>query len=479
MAWPGLNAHSLPVISTGSDASLTQVLEETVRSVGHLHLVTVTGVDEAICRAGQERVGLVLIHQVEGEDASEAARLIRGLSAGGRKAAVIVLSDRHRAGEALMLLRLGAVEYLSRPLDLNRIAYLIDSLTLESRYAAPRTAVVPVEDAGLVRHTIDGENFLYMATTGMGRLMKQINRVASRDATILLGGETGTGKTQLARLIHDLSGRRGEPFHVVNCGALSAALIESEMFGHVRGAFTGADRDHTGKFQVVGRGTLLLDEVDSLPPALQAKLLRVVENRLFEPVGSNRTVPMRARLIAASNRSLDQEVAAGRFRADLFYRLNVVHFELPPLRQRDEIVLPLAEEFAAESAGRCGRPAPAIDARAARALKGYSWPGNIRELRNVIERAVALCDGDRIEFDDLPDPVRATERARPPVRVVDESPAPEAEGTLSEFKEVVELTRIRDALRKHDNNRLRAAAELGISRMTLYTKLHKYGLMSG
>ena len=167
--------------------------------------------------------------------------------------------------------------------------------------------------------------------------MEQVRRVAALETTILLGGETGTGKTRLARLIHELSPRRDLPFLVVNCGALSTTLIESELFGHVKGAFTGADRDHIGKFAEVGRGTLLLDEIDSLPPALQAKLLRAVEERLFEPVGSNSSLPVQARLIAASNRALDQEAAANRFRSDLYYRLNVISFTLPPLRDRRDI----------------------------------------------------------------------------------------------------------------------------------------------
>jgi DNA-binding NtrC family response regulator len=313
----------------------------------------------------------------------------------------------------------------------------------------------------------------------MGKLMEQIARVAPRDASILLGGETGTGKTRLARLIHELSGRRTEPFLVVNCGALSASLIESEMFGHARGAFTGADRDHVGKFQAVGRGTLLLDEVDSLPPVLQAKLLRVVEERVFEPVGSNKSQPMRARLIAASNRSLGQDVADGRFRSDLYYRLNVVNFELPPLRERDGIVPHLAGSFAAEFAARFGRPAPTIDAAALRVLEAHDWRGNIRELRNVIERAVALCEGDRIGLDDLPDALRPAE---PAGLAAPDPVGPRAlpiNGTLTQSKEVAEQARIRDALDKNENNRLRAAAELGISRMTLYKKLHKYGLMGG
>src|SRR5262245_17871095 len=175
---------------------------------------------------------------------------------------------------------------------------------------------------------------LYNGGAGMDRLMEQVVRVAPQETTVLLTGATGTGKTRLAGVIHELSPRRAEPFLIVQCGALAPALIESELFGHVRGAFTGADRERTGKVQAAGQGTLLLDEIDALAPAQQAKLLRVVEERVFEPVGSNRTVPVRARLIAATNQNLEAEVTAGRFRKDLYYRLNVVGFDLPPLRER-------------------------------------------------------------------------------------------------------------------------------------------------
>src|SRR5208283_1161626 len=196
------------------------------------------------------------------------------------------------------------------------------------------------------------------------------------------------GKTRLARMIHELSLRRDGPFLVIDCGALSAGLIESEMFGHVRGAFTGADRDRSGKLAQVGRGTLLLDEIDALPVELQAKLLRVVEQRVFEPVGSNHPQALVARLIAASNRDLDQEVAAGRFRPDLYYRLNVVGLELPPLRSEPERVPALANQFVAELAARSGRRAHAVADQAMRLLQEHDWPGNVRELHNVIERAI-------------------------------------------------------------------------------------------
>jgi two-component system response regulator HydG len=290
-------------------------------------------------------------------------------------------------------------------------------------------------------------------------------------------GETGTGKTRLARLLHDLSPRRAAPFRVVNCGALAGDLIESEMFGHVKGAFTGADRERPGKFAEAGEGTLLLDEVDALPLSLQAKLLQAVEERVFEPVGSNKTYPIQARLLAASNRVLEREVEAGRFRADLYFRLNVVAFGIPPLRERRQEIARLATNFLNEFAERNARPVRALADEALAALHDYHWPGNIRELRNAIERAVALCPSSVIELADLPDAVRAGTLDR--LADVLRGPAsfPKRCSWLATARERGERDHIMAALQKAGNNRLRAAAVLGISRRTLYKKLHRYGLM--
>jgi transcriptional regulator with PAS, ATPase and Fis domain len=313
----------------------------------------------------------------------------------------------------------------------------------------------------------------------MFELREQVKRLVPQDITLLLTGETGTGKTRLARLIHELSPRRTEPFLVVDCGAVSPNLIESEMFGHVKGAFTGADRDRAGKFAAAGRGTLLLDEINSLPLPLQGKLLRAVDDRVFEPVGTERCQPLRARLIAATNAPLEGEVAAGRFRPDLYFRINVVGFYLPPLRDRRTCIAALANKFLTELAAR-NRP----DVRGAspdvlQALQEYDWPGNIRELRNVIECAVALCPGPDVQMLDLPEAVRLTagpKEARDLLHVFDSGGPSVSSLTLAQSKEAAEILRIKEALAKHNNNRLRAAGELGISRMGLYKKLHKYGL---
>ena len=327
-----------------------------------------------------------------------------------------------------------------------------------------------------------GEHSLFDAfPSEMTQMREQVKRVVPQETTLLLTGETGTGKTRLARLIHEMSPRRAEPFLIADCCSISPNLIESELFGHVKGAFTGADRDRAGKFAAVGRGTLLLDEVNSLPLSLQAKLLRAVDDRVFEAVGSERPQPLRARLIAVTNAPLDAEVLAGRFRADLYFRINVVAFYLPPLRERRASIAPLAQRFLAELAARTQPDVRSLTPEALRALEEYHWPGNIRELRNVIERAVTLCGGTEVSLSDLPEDVRrGATRVVAPVAVSGPAAAPlgAAGGTLAQSKEAAEILRIQQALAKHNNNRLRAAGELGISRMGLYKKLHKYGMIN-
>jgi DNA-binding NtrC family response regulator len=413
-------------------------------------------------------VALVLVHLPSGQTDETVLVLLRTVAAERRCCAVVVLSEHHEEARTSALLRAGAADCLSLPSDAGRLAPLMDALTIRSRLAVPAAAKAV------------GEDLSDALPLGLAELAEQVRRMAPQETTLLLNGETGTGKTHLARLIHQLSPRHDQPFQVVDCCALSPALIESALFGHVKGAFTGADRDRPGKLASVGRGTLLLDEVNSLPAELQGKLLRAVDERVFEPVGSDRPQPVRARLIAASNVSLEHEVAAGRFRADLYYRLNVVGFYLPPLRERAEVVPALVEKFLAEFATRNRPDVRGISDEALQALENYRWPGNIRELRNVVERVVALSAGPEVQLHDLPEAVRL-HTGDPAVLAMHSEPmaliSEMSAGSLNEAKEEAEIRRIQQALKKHNNNRLRAAAELGISRMGLYKKLHRYGLI--
>jgi two-component system response regulator HydG len=444
-----------------SDPTLADAVRGVIESVPSLGLTVCGEPGQAFAAACQADPALILVHR-NGHGDGEVVRLLRSLAEVRRPCPTVVLGEGC-AARLPELLQAGAADCLDLPFDPTRLAHLADALTLRARLpAAGAPAAVPDDDG---------------CDAGLGDLMGQVRRVAGQETTLLFTGETGTGKTRLARLVHELSPRRAEPFLVVDCGALSAGLVESELFGHARGAFTGADRDRAGKLAAAAGGTLLLDEVNSLPLPLQAKLLRAADERVFEPLGSDRPQPVRARLLAASNAPLEQEVAAGRFRADLYYRLNVVGFYLPPLRERPQAVAPLAARFLREFAGRSRPDVAALTPEALQALSGYRWPGNVRELRNVVERAVALCAGPLVGLRDLPEAVRAA-----PLAVgLPVAPSALAAGggpvTLRQSKAEAEVRRISEALRKHGNNRLRAAAELGISRMGLYKKLHKYGLL--
>jgi transcriptional regulator with PAS, ATPase and Fis domain len=288
-----------------------------------------------------------------------------------------------------------------------------------------------------------------------------------------LNGETGTGKTFLARLLHDHSPRKQHRFLAVPCGAIAANLVESEFFGHVKGAFTGADRAKVGKFAAVGDGTLLLDEIDTLGLEQQTTLLRVIESGEFEPVGGIETHKSTARLIVASNLNLEEAVERGKFRMDLYFRLNVMSFHLPPLRERVQDIAPLARGMAARFNRKFHKQLFDISPEALAALESFPWPGNIRQLENVLQQAVLVSSGPEMLLHHLPQPVQ------------DHASAASMSGngstncdTLNYQRDAIERNVIQRALANHGYSRARAADALGISRVTLYKKMKKYGLMA-
>jgi transcriptional regulator with PAS, ATPase and Fis domain len=285
--------------------------------------------------------------------------------------------------------------------------------------------------------------------------MKRATRVAATEATTCLQGESGTGKEVIARFIHQHSPRSRGPFIAINCAALPEHLLESELFGFERGAFTGALQSKPGQIELAAGGVLFLDEVTEMAPAAQAKLLRVLQERQFLRLGGTRPVRVDIRVIAATNKTLNDAVAGGQFRADLYYRLNVFDIHIPPLRERRDDILPLAASFLREFAA-----APSeLTREASEALRRYEWPGNVRELRNVIERALIMCDGHVIEAEHLSLPVK------------NDSPVPNGTNL-----EALERTAIQRAMRDTGGNKVWAARQLGISRMQLYTRLRKFGL---
>jgi transcriptional regulator with PAS, ATPase and Fis domain len=306
----------------------------------------------------------------------------------------------------------------------------------------------------------------------MFHMLDELQVAAAHDVTLLLIGETGSGKTYLARLIHELSPRAASRCVTVACGALPPDLIESELFGYVKGAFTGADRDKLGKFAAAGEGTLLLDEIDVLPPEQQAKLLRVIETGEYEPVGSNETQTSQARLIVASNFDLEELVRKGTFRTDLYYRLNVLNFHLLPLRQRPRDIEYLARDFALRHCRTHGIQIQRIESECIEALKRFAWPGNIRELENVIRRAVLYSRGGVLSVADLPSALRSAATTGDPNHQAGE-PAVSLEARV----DVAERQIIEESLARHQQRRNAAAKELGISRVTLYNKMKKFGMI--
>jgi DNA-binding NtrC family response regulator len=305
-------------------------------------------------------------------------------------------------------------------------------------------------------------------TPSLEFLIDRLAIAAEHDVTVLLTGETGTGKTHVAQLMHECSPRRGAPFLVVPCGAIPPNLMESAFFGHVRGAFTGADRDKVGKFEAAGQGTLLLDEIDALPLEQQAGLLRVIETGEFEPVGSNETRRCRARLIVASNWDLEQAVRQGRFRQDLFYRLNGMSFHLPPLRDRVGDIAPLVRMLAAVYNTRFRKDLFDISLETLETTESHPWPGNIRQLENAVQQAVLMSRGNQLLAEHLPHEIR-----RVPLQPTNGPVA----GALERNRDAAERQLIERALATNNQSRTRTAHALGISRVTLYKKMKKYGLL--
>ena len=299
----------------------------------------------------------------------------------------------------------------------------------------------------------------------MQQVVDLAQRVAKVDATVLITGESGVGKERVARLVHDESTRAAGPFIAVNCGAITETLLESELFGHKRGAFTGAASDRPGLFEAANRGSLLLDEIGDVSPGMQVKLLRVLQEKEIRRVGENKSRPVDVRVLAATNRDLAHEVAEGGFRQDLYYRLKVVELHVPPLRDRRDDILPLARVLLADAVVRMARKISGLSPQAADQLLRYDWPGNVRELENAMERAVALARGSRVGLDDLPEEIRQA------------FPKPIVSAGVVQSLADVEKEYILAVLKLNDGNRTRTAEQLRIGSVTLYRRLKSWGLV--
>ncbi|HTO70368.1 MAG TPA: sigma-54 dependent transcriptional regulator [Myxococcota bacterium] len=433
------------LIVVDDEKNIRHVLAAFFESRGH-EVLEAPGATAALeLLAGHPEVQLLItdlrMHDLDGLGLLEQAKLRRP------DLAVVLMSAHATVESAVRAMNGGALDFLSKPLDLDAMQRVVDR-ALARRGAAPGDASTELP-------------LFESQSPAMQALLATARRAANSDSTLVLFGESGAGKNVLARQIHDWSPRRAAPFVPVNCTTLSEQLLESELFGHVRGAFTGAVCDKPGRLEGAAGGTVFLDELADLAPRLQAKLLRFLQEHRFERIGSAHTIEVDARVIAASNRDLEERVAAGQFREDLFYRLNVITLRLPTLRERPEDLPVLIERFLAAGAkrSRCAKRELAPDAL--RALMSYDWPGNVRELRNAIERACVLCRGDLITCADLPEKVT--------------HPRAHGAGPRSTTLADLELDQIRRVVAGSETLE-QAAEKLGISVTTLWRKRKRHGI---
>lgn len=438
------------ILIVDDDASFSESLAETVSSLGYETLLATSGAQglSLLKRGGIDTV--FLDFRLPDMSGIEVLRAIQHTSVRGGPP-VIMLTAYTSVDNTIEAMKLGAFEHLAKPIRRQAVEGAL-AAALASLGTAPQQAESRNEEEFVAR------------SERMRETVKLIGRAAASDATVLITGETGSGKEIVARALHQHSARASYPFVAINCAAIPQELLESELFGHVRGAFTGATANRTGIFQQADKGTLLLDEIGDMNSSLQAKLLRVLAEGMIVPLGAERPLAVNVRLLAATHRDLGQQVTEGKFREDLFYRLNVIKIHVSPLRERREDITALAEYFLALASD----PPKNLSAEARHSLEMHSWPGNVRELRNVIERATILARGPSIKAEDL----GLSDSAASLTLSVTAPRSQHLPTALAQLEEVM----IRSALSETGGNRAEAARRLGIRRQLLYTKLRQYGV---
>src|SRR5688572_3358474 len=412
--------------------------------------------EECLKALGKRAYGCILLDVwLPGIDGLETLKQLR---AAGSEAAVVIISGHGNIETAVRATKLGAFDFIEKPLSIEKTVLTVRNALRQQRLEFMNANMA----AALAReYTMVGES------VAMRALRKQISVVAPTDGRVLIYGESGTGKELVARAIHAESRRASAPFVEVNSAAIPEELIESELFGHVKGAFTGATAATQGKFELADGATIFLDEVGDMSPKVQAKVLRVLEEQRFEPVGSGNSIKVEVRVIAATNKRLDVEMEQGNFRPDLFYRLNVIPFELPPLRERPEDIVLLTEHFNQDFSVPYGKTPKQFSSEAMAELQNYSWPGNVRELRNTIERVVIMHPGVKVSAGDLP--ARGKEEA------------PVASFRFPSFKEATDAYHrefIQRKLEEADGNVSRAAELMGVDRSHLYRRMRALGIQN-
>jgi DNA-binding NtrC family response regulator len=413
-----------------------------------------------------EKPDLILLDLVMPEE--DGLSFLRWLRAEGRETSVIVVSALDSAKTAVEALQNGAADYIVKGFDIEELRTRVANILQLTELAA--------ENTRLRRELVAEGQFgrLLGASPAMRRVFEMAERVAGTDATVLILGQSGTGKDLLAQEIHERSQRAGHAFVAVNCAALPENLIESELFGYERGAFTGAAQQRKGKFELASGGTIFLDEIGDMNPVTQAKVLRALENRKIERLGGSHAIDVDVRVISATHRDLQGEIAAGRFREDLYYRLRVVALELPSLREHKEDIALLADSFLGQLGSRHNHRAR-MSREAMDLLRQYDWPGNVRELRNTLERSLVLCAGDEIRASDLPGEIR--DYAGPVLAEKDsEGDTFLDESDFREAKRQFEIVYLKRKLEEHRWNVSQTAAEVGLHRQSLQEKLRELGI---
>ena len=413
-----------------------------------------------------EKPDLILLDLVMPEE--DGLSFLRWLRAEGGEAPVLVVSALDSAKTAVEALQNGAADYIVKGFDIEELRTRVANILQLTELAA--------ENTRLRRELVAEGQFgrLLGASPAMRRVFEMAERVAGTDATVLILGESGTGKDLLAQEIHERSQRAGRAFVAVNCAALPENLIESELFGYERGAFTGAAQQRKGKFELASGGTIFLDEIGDMNPVTQAKVLRALENRKIERLGGSHAIDVDVRVISATHRDLQAEIAAGRFREDLYYRLRVVALELPSLREHKEDIALLADSFLGQLGSRHNHRAR-MSREAMDLLRQYDWPGNVRELRNTLERSLVLCAGDEIRASDLPGEIR--DDAGPVLREKNsEGDTFLDESDFREAKRQFEIVYLKRKLEEHRWNVSQTAAEVGLHRQSLQEKLRELGI---
>lgn len=444
------------VLIVDDEKNMRWVLGEALRAEGY-EIVEASDGKEALEKVSESAPDLmVLDHKMPAPDGMEVLRRIR---AKGMSFPIIMLTAHGNVQTAVEAMKAGATEYLTKPFDLEELKLVIEKALRTSELAAE---VERLRAEVGKQYDIEG---IVAGSPSMLSVLETVKKVAPTNATVMIYGESGTGKELIARAIHQLSDRAQRPFVSVSAGALPETLLESELFGYEKGAFTGAMQAKPGRFELANGGTIFLDEIGDISPAVQVKLLRVLQERVFERLGGTRSIEVDVRVVAATNRDLQELIAAGTFREDLYYRLNVVPITLPPLRERPEDIPRLIAHFLEKIGAGNKRIAP----EAMRALVDYKWPGNVRELENTVERIVFLSHGDEIGLEDLPAEIRSGVVLQGGERCF---VLPESGVNLEE----VEMDLIVQALERTGRNVPKAAKLLGLTTKTLEARMQRFGL---